>query len=196
MIGLAKTAMAITQIIPIFASVKNHKMFHKNIKLTLALLILGWAVYQFIEGFIGNGIMFVLLSGIFVLLYFKNEIIILAFLRLRKQDFTGADKWLNKIKNPEASLTKKQQGYYHYLKGLMLSQTNMNEADKLFRKALSLGLSMKHDQALAKLNMAGIALTRRRKREATQLLSEVKKLDKQNLLTEQIKMMQQQLKRI
>jgi hypothetical protein len=171
-------------------------MFHKNIKLALAVLILGWAVYQFIEGFIGNGIMYVLLSSIFVLLYFKNEIILLAFFRLRKQDFAGADKWLNKIKNPEASLTRKQQGYFHYLKGLMVSQTNMNEAEKLFKKAISLGLSMKHDLALAKLNLAGIALTKRRKREATQLLAETKKLDKQNMLTEQIKMMQQQLKRI
>lgn len=171
-------------------------MFNKNIKLALVILVFAWAIYQFVEGFIGNGIMFVLLSGIFVLLYFKNEIIIMAFLRLRKQDFEGADRWLNKIKNPEASLTRKQQGYFHYLKGLMLSQTNMNEADKLFRKALTLGLSMKHDQAMAKLNMAGIALTRRRKREATQLLSEVKKLDKQNMLTEQVRMMQQQLKRI
>lgn len=179
-----------------FVPLNTIRMFHKNIKLALAVLIFGWAVYQFIEGFIGNGIMYVLLSSIFVLLYFKNEIILLAFFRLRKQDFVGADKWLNKIKSPEASLTRKQQGYFYYLKGLMVSQTNMNEAEKLFKRAISLGLSMKHDLALAKLNLAGIALTKRRKREATQLLAETKKLDKQNMLTEQIKMMQQQLKRI
>ena len=39
-------------------------------------------------------------------LYFKNELILLAFLRLRKQDFPGAKVWLDRIKNPEGSLVK------------------------------------------------------------------------------------------
>ena len=72
-------------------------MFNKNIKLVLAGAVLGLAIWQFIEGNIGNGIMFILLSLIFVFLYFKNEMILLAFLRLRKQDFPGAKKWLDKI---------------------------------------------------------------------------------------------------
>ncbi|MDZ4148942.1 MAG: DUF2892 domain-containing protein [Flavobacteriaceae bacterium] len=171
-------------------------MFNKIFKLILAVLVFAYAIYQFTEGFIGNGIMFILLSSIFVLLYYKNELILLAFMRLRKQDFKGAEKWLDKIKNPEAALTRKQQGYYHYLKALMASQTNITLAEKLFKKAISLGLSMKHDLALAKLNLAGIAMTKRRKREATELLSEAKKLDKNNMLKDQIKMMQQQMKKI
>jgi hypothetical protein len=39
-------------------------------------------------------------------------------------------------------------------------------------------------------------MQKRRKREATTLLQEAKKLDKQNMLAEQIKMMSQQLKKI
>ena len=97
-------------------------MFNKNIKLVLTALIIAVAVWQFIEGNIGNGIMYILLSSIFIFLYFKNEIILLSFLRLRKEDFPGAKKWLDKIKNPEASLIRKQQGYYNYLNGLMVSQ--------------------------------------------------------------------------
>jgi hypothetical protein len=46
------------------------------------------------------------------------------------------------------------------------------------------------------LSLAGIAMQKRRKREATTLLQEAKKLDKQNMLAEQIKMMSQQLKKI
>jgi hypothetical protein len=107
-------------------------MFHKNLKLIITALLISAAVWQFIESSIGNGIMFILLASIFVFLYFKNEIILLSFLRLRKQDFPGAKKWLDKIKNPEASLVTKQQGYYNYLNGLMVSQTNMNEAEKYF----------------------------------------------------------------
>jgi hypothetical protein len=136
-------------------------MFHKNIKLVLAFLIIAISIYQFTQGNIGNGIMYLLLSPIFIFLYYKNEIILLAFLRLRKQDFPGAQKWLSKIKNPEASLVRKQQGYYNYLQGLMVSQTNMNQAEKFFKKAISLGLSMDADLAMAKLNLAGIAMTKR-----------------------------------
>lgn len=121
--------------------------------------------------------------------------ILLAFLKLRKQDFPGAKKWLDKIKNPEGALVKKQQGYLNYLNGVMVSQTNMNEAEKYFKKAISLGLSMDHDLAMAKLNLAGIAFSKRRKQEAQKLLAEAQKLDKRDMLAEQIKMMKQQMKK-
>ena len=170
-------------------------MYNKIIKLIIAAGIIAFAVYQFSEGYIGNGIMLILLSLIFIFLYFKNEFILLAFLRLRKQDFEGAKKWLNKIKNPESALVKKQQGYYNYLHGIMVSQSNMNEAEKYFKKAVSLGLSMDHDLAMAKLNLAGISFSKRRKQEAQKLLSEAQKLDKQGMLTEQIKMMKDNMKR-
>ncbi|MBC3757668.1 DUF2892 domain-containing protein [Hyunsoonleella sp. SJ7] len=169
-------------------------MYNKIIKLIIAIGILAYAVYQFTEGYIGNGIALIFLAGVFVFLYFKNEFILLAFLRLRKQDFDGAKKWLSKIKNPEAALVKKQQGYYSYLHGIMTMQDNMNESEKHFKKAVSLGLSMKHDLAMAKLNLAGIAFSKRRKREAQQLLQEAQKLDKHGMLTEQIKMMKQNMK--
>ena len=171
-------------------------MFHKNFKLVIAALIIGLAVWQFINGYIGNGIMFILLSLVFIFLYFRNEFILLAFLRMRKQDFEGVKKWLGKIKNPEAALIQKQQGYYNYMHGIIYSQTNLTQAEKFFRKALKLGLTMDYDVAMAKLSLAGIAMQKRRKREATTLLNEAKKLDKQNMLTDQIKMMQQQMKKI
>ncbi len=171
-------------------------MFNKNIKLVIAVLILAYAIYQFVEGNIANGISLILLAGIFVFLYFRNEFILLAFLRMRKQDFVGTQKWLNKIKNPEVALTTKQNGYFNYLKGIMTSQTNLTQAEKYFKKALKLGLSMDYDVAMTKLSLAGISMQKRRKREATMLLNEAKKLDKQNMLKEQIKMMQDQLKRI
>jgi len=170
-------------------------MFNKNIKLVIAVALVAYAVYLFTENYIGNGIMLILLSLIFVFLYFKNEFILLAFLKLRKQDFDGAKKWLAKIKNPESALVKKQQGYYNYLHGIMVSQTNMNDAEKYFKKAIALGLSMDHDLAMAKLNLAGIAFSKRRKQEAQKLLSEATKLDKQGMLTDQIKMMKQNMKR-
>jgi tetratricopeptide (TPR) repeat protein len=171
-------------------------MFNKNIKLVLAAGIIAFAIYQFIENNIGNGILLILLSAVFIFLYFKNELILLAFLRLRKQDFEGAKKWLDKISNPESALTQKQQGYYYYLNGLMVSQTNITKAEKFFKKAIKLGLSMSQDLAMAKLNLAGIAMTKRRKREAQMLLKEAKSLDKHGMLKDQIRMMKQQMKKI
>lgn len=171
-------------------------MFPKFIKIVLAVLTLGYAVYQFIQPNIGNGIALIFLAGVFIFLYFKNELIFLSFLRLRKQDFDGTMRWLQRIKNPASALTQKQQGYYFFLHGVIESQKNLTKAERHFKKAISLGLNMKHDLAMAKLSLAGIVMQKRRKREATTLLNEAKKLDKQGMLTDQIKIMQQQLKKI
>ncbi len=171
-------------------------MFPKIIKLILAVLIVFTGIWQFSESNIGNGIFLLFLSLIPIFLYFKNEFILLAFLKLRKQDFEGAKKWLSYIKNPKSALVRKQQGYFNYLHGIMLSQTNINQSEKYFKKAIELGLSMDMDLAVAKLNLAGIAMTRRRKLEATNLLNEAKRLDKQNMLADQIKMMKEQMKKI
>ncbi len=171
-------------------------MFNKNIKLVLAVLILGWAIYQFVEGNIGNGIALIFLAGIFVFFYFKNEFLLLAFLKMRKQDFAGSTKWLSYIKNPSSALIQKQEGYYNFLQGIMVSQTNLTQAEKFFKKAIKLGLAMDHDLAMAKLQLAGVAMTKRRKREATMLMTEAKKLDKHGMLKEQIQMMKQQMKKI
>ena len=107
----------------------------------------------------------------------------------------GAEKWLNKIRNPKSALITKQQGYYNYMRGLIISQTNMNQAERFFRNAIDLGLNMNHDLAMAKLNLSGILFTKRRKVEAQKLLKEAQELDKQGMFTEQIKMMKNQMKR-
>ena len=174
----------------------NKKMFNKKIKILIAFFGLIYSIYQFYENYIGNGIFLILISLFFILIYFKNEIIFLAFLKLRKQDFIGTERLLSKIYNPEKALVKKQQGYYNYLNGIIYSQKNLTQAEKYFKKAIQLGMSMNHDLAMAKMSLAGILMQKRRKREAQQLLTEAKKLDKHNMLNEQIKMIQQQMKRI
>ena len=171
-------------------------MFNKYIKLVIAGAIVVWAIFQFVDGNIMNGISLILLAGIFVLFYFKNEFILLAFLQLRKQNFAGASKWLSYIKNPSSALITKQEGYYNFLQGIMVSQSNITQAERYFKKALDLGVNMDHDTAMAKLQLAGIAMTRRRKIEANKLLTEAKKLDKHGILKDQIKMMKDQMKKI
>ena len=75
-------------------------MINKYIKLILSGFALVFSIHQFIEGLIGNGIMYLLISLTILFLYFKNEFLLLAFFQLRKQNLDGANKWLNKIKNP------------------------------------------------------------------------------------------------
>lgn len=171
-------------------------MFNKYFKIVIAVLISVWAVFQFMDENIMNGIMILLLAGVFVFFFYKNEFLLLAFLQIRKQNFPGAQKWLAYIKNPSSALRKPQEAYYYFLQGLMLTQTSMTQAEKLFKKALNLGLAMDHDIAMAKLNLAGVAMHKRRKREATTLLNEAKKLDKHGMLKDQIAMMKQQMKKM
>jgi hypothetical protein len=52
-------------------------MFPKSIKIVLTTVSLGYAIYQFIEENIGNGIAMIFLAGFFIFLYFKNELILL-----------------------------------------------------------------------------------------------------------------------
>ena len=170
-------------------------MYNKEIKIALAIIILACSIFLFNSGEIGYGIVVLIIMGLVILSIFKDERIVKAFYHLRKNDMQKAASTLNKIKHPD-KLIKSQEAYYYYLNGLILSQTQMNQSEKFFKKALSIGLRTDTDKAVAKLNLAGLAMSRRKKREATTLITEAKKLDKHNMLDEQLKMMKQQLKRI
>jgi tetratricopeptide (TPR) repeat protein len=166
---------------------------HKNIKLGLALIVLGLSVWQFTESNTGNGIALLFLMFIILFFYVRNEYLLMTFLRLRKEDMDGAEKWLSKIKNPRAQLIKPQEAYYYLLKGTLLQRTNIVQSEKYFRQALTTGLMMDHDKAMAKLNLAGIAVAKKRNREAINLLREAKELDKKKMFLEQIKEMQHRI---
>lgn len=171
-------------------------MVNRIVKITLAVLFLALTVWNFYLGNIGYGILFVLFLGLVILSIFKDERVLWAFFQLRRQKPAKAQSVLASIKRPDL-LIGSQEAYYYYLLGLVESQLNsLTKAEKFFRKALNMGLRMKHDRAMAKLNLAGICMSKRKKREATTLLAEAKKLDKHKMLTDQIKMLQQQLKRI
>ena len=171
-------------------------MLNKIIRLSLTALLFAWSVYQFIEVNIGNGIMFLLLAGIVLFTYYRHERVLISLYFMRKQNLEKAGKMLNGIKNPEQSLVKGNLAYYYLLQGMIESQNGIGKAESLVKKALKTGLRMDQDKAMAKLQLAGIAIAKRRKREALFLLSEVKKLDKNNVLAEQTKYMKQQMKKI
>jgi hypothetical protein len=163
------------------------------VRLVIACVVLGAAIAMSIFGLWGWGILVLLIGGIILLSFFFNENMIIAQFYLRKENNEESEKWLLKIKDYEKELWKNQWGYYNLLIGLIESRKAPMKSEKYFKKALSLGMKMSHNTALAKLSLAGISMAKRNKREAQQYLSEAAKEDKNKLLAEQIKMMKGQL---
>lgn len=163
------------------------------IRLIVGFAFLGTAVALFVFGFWGWGILLVFLSILVFVTYFYHENMLIAQWHLRKDNMEKAEKFLNKITNYEKQLNRVQHGYYNLLIGLIESRRAPMKSEKYFKSALSLGLHMDHNVALAKLSLAGIAMAKRNKREAQMYLTEAKKADKNKLLADQIKQMKDQM---
>jgi hypothetical protein len=163
------------------------------IRLIIGFAFVGAAVSLFIFGFWGWGILVILLSILIFVTYYYHENMLIAQWYLRKDKMEKAEVFLGKITNYEKQLNRVQHGYYNLLLGLIESRKSPMKSEKYFKQALSLGLHMDHNVALAKLSLAGIAMGKRNKREATMFLAEAKKADKNKLLADQIKMMKDQM---
>lgn len=172
-------------------------MLNRIIKIAISVALIGLAVWQFTTNNIGNGIFLVLLTSIPILLIFRHEFILAAFWYLRKQNFEKADSFLNRISKPE-QLPKRQEAYWYYLKGLMEMNLykKLSKAENLFKSAMKTGLRMKHDQAMCKINLASIAISKRRKTEARYYLKDVKKMKEAAMFKDQIKQLEMFMKRI
>lgn len=163
------------------------------VRLVIACVIMGAAVALTVFGHWGWGIPVLLIGGLVLLSFFFNENMIIAQYFLRKEKADEAESWLLKVTDYEKQLHRKQHGYYNLLLGLIESRKAPLKSEKYFKKALSLGMGMSHNTALAKLSLAGISMAKRNKREAQMYLSEASKEDKNKLLADQIKQMKGQL---
>ncbi len=163
------------------------------VKIVLSLASFGYTIFLFGTGSWGWGIVMIFVTALIVLTILRNEFILLAFNQMRQQNQEKALHYLSRIKQPQY-LIKGQRAYYYYLLGLAGSnQSKMSESESNFRKALSIGLKQKHDQAMAKLNIAAICMGSGRRKEAELNLSEAKKLDEKGMLTDYIKNMRKQM---
>lgn len=163
------------------------------LRLIIGFALLGSSIALMIFGHWGWGILVLLISILVFVTFFFNENMLIAQYFLRKEKMDKAEQWLNRITNYEKQLFSGQYGYYNLLLGLIESRKTPMQSEKYFKRALSYGMTMEHNVALAKLSLAGIAMAKRNKREAQRLLQEAKKADKNKLLAEQIKMMQGQM---
>ena len=171
-------------------------MINRIIKVLLTLLFLAGAVYEFTQGNIGNGIFLIVLALIFVGLYLRHEYMLLALFQLRKKNTEKAKKLLLKIRQPEKALIRSQVAYYYFLRGITEAEANINLCERYMYRALDMGLRMKHDKALAHLNLSMISLRKRQKRKSITHLDKAKKFDTAKMLTEQIRMVRLNIKRV
>ncbi len=157
------------------------------IKVLLSLGSLAFTVFLFATGSWGWAIVMIFVLAIIVLTIFRNEWILMTMVQLRQQNMEKATKYLNRIKQPQF-LIKRQQAYFYYLKGITgREHLKLGETEKLYRKALNIGLKQDYDKAMAKLNIAAVCMQTGRRREAETLLKEAKNHDKKGMLTEHIK---------
>jgi len=163
------------------------------IRLIIGFAFVGTAVALIIFGFWGWGILVIFLSLFLFITYFYNENMLIAQWYMRKDNMPKAEQFLLRITNFEKQLNRVQHGYYNLLVGLIESRKAPMKSEKYFKQALSLGLHMDHSVAIAKLNLAGIAMGKRNKREAQMYLTEAKKADKNKLLADQIKQLKDQM---
>jgi hypothetical protein len=170
-----------------------YKIMSNIVRLIIACVVAGAGVALCGFGFWGWGILVFILGGLILLTFFFNENMLIAQFYLRKDNMVKSEEWLGKITDYEKQLNKSQHGYYNLLIGLLESRKAPMKSEKYFKKALSLGMKMSHNIALAKLSLAGIAMAKRNKREAQMYLQEATKEDKNKLLADQIKMMKGQL---
>ncbi|MHA4894905.1 DUF2892 domain-containing protein [Pedobacter sp. PWIIR3] len=163
------------------------------VRLILGFVLLGASIALMVFSFWGWGILGVFISILVLVTYFFNENMLLAQWFLRKDNMVKAEAFLKRITDYEKQLIRVQHGYYNLLVGLIESRKAPMASEKYFKKAVSLGLHMDHNIALAKLSLAGIAMGKRNKREAQMYLTEAKKADKNKLLADQIKQMKDQM---
>lgn len=162
------------------------------IKGIVTLASLAFTVYLYITEYWGSAIGMTLVTIVFGLTMLRSIRMIFVFFNLQQQKVDKAKKWLNRI-NPN-HLWKRQQAYYYFLLGSTTMETNLTEAERHLRKALSIGLRKDHDKAAVKLNLAAVASAKRRTKEAKLLLAEAKKLDKKGMLKNDIKMIEKAMK--
>jgi len=166
------------------------------LRIFIALTLLCGTIILFSTGYWGWGITSVFPLALVILSFFRNEQVILALNQMRLGNQDKAKMYINRIKAPEY-MPRRQHAYVLYLKALMNAQDlGMAQSEQLLRKAMSIGLRRDEDNAVARMHLAGICAQTGRRPEASALLSEAKKYDKNGMLKDQIKMLQSQMQAV
>lgn len=158
--------------------------------LTAGFLFLTY--YSFSTGHWGWGIVLIPTTLIIGVTFIYNENLAFSLNHMRMGNQEKAKKYINRI-DPRF-LPRRQHAYVLYLQAMFNAQEiGFAKSEMMLRRAMELGLRRGHDQAMARLHLAGVCAQTGRRQEALNLLAEAKKLDNSGMMKDQIKMMQAQL---
>lgn len=162
------------------------------IRSVLAAGFLFLTYYSFSTGHWGWGIVLIPVTLIVGATFIYNENLAFSLNHMRMGNQEKAKKYINRI-DPRF-LPRRQHAYVLYLQAMFNAQEiGFAKSEMMLRRAMELGLRRGHDQAMARLHLAGVCAQTGRRQEALNLLAEAKKLDNSGMMKDQIKMMQAQL---
>ena len=142
------------------------------LKFALAGGALAYAVQLYSTGYIGSGIGMTLIGLILGVTALRSIRMILVAFRIQQQKLDKARAILDGI-NPK-HLWKSSRGQYWFLKGNLLLESSLSEAEKAFRHALDIGMKRDEEKAAVMLNLAAIQSSKRRTKEARALIAQAK----------------------
>ncbi|MBK12922.1 MAG: hypothetical protein CL849_05265 [Crocinitomicaceae bacterium] len=162
------------------------------LKFALAGGAIAYSVKLYSTGYIGSGIGMTIVGVLLGLTVLRSIRMILVALRIQQQKMDKARSTLEGI-NPK-HLWKSNRGQYWFLKGNLLLESSLNEAEKAFRQALEVGMKRDEEKAAVMLNLAAIQSSKRRPKEAKALLANAKRLDKKGMLKSDIRTIEQAIR--
>ena len=130
------------------------------LKFALAGGALAYAVQLYSTGNTGSGVGMTLVGLIIGFSALRSIRMILVAFRIQQQKLDKARATLNGI-NPK-HLWKSSRGQYWFLKGNLLLESSLSEAEKAFRHALDIGMKRDEEKAAVMLNLAAIQSSKRR----------------------------------
>ena len=169
-------------------------MYHK-IRLALIFLFIGLGILLNLRIGITPAWYLYLTAAILLATHFLFGTVWTAFSKMRKGKMIQAETLLNQIRKPEW-LAKGPKAYYHFIKGIIaLQKKDFDNGEHFLTKALQFGLRTETDKALAHLNLAHIAFTKKDKKLAKIHLDNAKTCQTDDLMIkENLKKMEEVLK--
>ena len=155
------------------------------LKFGLSAAAIGYSVNLYSTGYIGSGVGMTILGVLIGLTGLRSVRMIMVAFRIQQQKLDKARSILDGV-NPN-HLWKSSRGQYWFLKGNLLLESSLSEAEKAFRQALDIGMKRDEEKAAVLLNLAAIQHSKRRTKEAKALIAQAKRLDKKGMLKSDIK---------
>ena len=144
----------------------GYLMFYHKIRVGLFFLFIGLGILLNIQIGLTPAWYLYVTAAILMLTHFLFGTVWTAFSKMRKGKMIEAETLLNQIRRPEW-LAKRPKAYFHFIKGVIaLQKKELDEGAISLKKAVELGLRNETDTALANLNLAHIAFSRKRHVEA------------------------------